>query len=323
MSRLRKLNVFWVKKYRPETGVPRKPFPSPPLWVWLVVLAVLVGLYVAALPALHTFQSVPQEDFVRVNSQRIRHFSQTREPGMLSTYRVIALGNSLLYRATFLDSRMETLAEERGLSCLRFLRVTRAVGRLSHFEPLRDEIMDARPDLLVIQTDLLLTEHSLARVYPQFLRFWIGRQMDSLKGPRRPYPNANLQPDEETPRQWRQDRAAFGQFARFFKRQRRKGWIDPDRLAAWIDKALREGVTVLLLETPRSVPVHTLIEQSAVKRVQEPLPKQWETIVLSYPVPLPLTYFTDFTHLNARGRDIYSDWLLDALKSFHHEAGAS
>jgi hypothetical protein len=291
--------------------------------VWSLVLAVLVGLYFASLPAFHAYQSLPQEDFIRVNSQRIRQFSQTSEPGMGSTFRVIALGNSFLYRATFLDSRMERLAEERELPGLRFLRVTRAGGRLPHFEPLRYEIMDARPDLLVIQTGLLLKEPLLARVYPQFLRFWIGRQIDSFKGRRRPNPNVNLQPDDETPRQWRQDRAAFGQFARFFKEQYKKGWSDPDRVAPWIDEALRKGVPILLLEMPRSIPVHTMTEQGSFRTFHEALPKQWNGVVLSYPVPLAIKHFTDFTHLNAHGRDLYSDWLLGALKTFYHKAGAS
>ncbi len=323
MSRLVRPNVLWVKSYRSERGRPGHTSSTPPLSVWWVVAAVLAGLFAASLPAFHTYQSRPQEDFVQFNGRRIRQFAGTSAPHGDSLFRVVALGNSLLYRATFLDNRIDRLAEERGLTGFRFLRLARARGRLSHFERLRGEIMDARPDLLLLQTGLLEPAHSRSQVYAEFLRFWIGRQIDSFKGQHRSYPNANLLQDEETPRQWRQDDAAFGQFARFFRRQRKKGWIDPHRLASWIDEANRRGVSVLLVETPSSVPVQNLIVRNSFDAVHERLPETWDGVVLSYPVPLPLTHFTDFTHLNAQGRDTYSKWLLDTLRAFHYSTGSS
>ena len=77
---------------------------------------------------------------------------------------MVALGDSRLKYATLNERRLAGLAESFGVPDLRFLRIVKNAATYADFEGLAEPILASRPDLLLIQLDLVLRERALLKL---------------------------------------------------------------------------------------------------------------------------------------------------------------
>jgi len=130
---------------------------APPLLAWLWAAA-FAALAVAAFFHLAGKLAMPQSQaFLTFNQERVEAFASAQAPDAL---RIALLGNSRLKYGTLGEAELAALAADLGHRPMRFLRLVNNWAVFEDFAALESAILAARPDVVVLQMDLLAQERA-------------------------------------------------------------------------------------------------------------------------------------------------------------------
>lgn len=289
---------------------------SPPLWVWAATASVCLVIGVLFFLAFRNFLSEEKKDFASSGLERIGAFSQSGG----GAQRVIALGTSLMYFDTFFDGKMDAFARSQGHGRLRFLRIARARGSFEYFTPMLDGILAARPDVIIIEHDLLFYQWDEAG---QDLPGFIKEKIKALLGVSfKPNP-LNFLEDKLEPDITAQDPAGFADPEKFIA-MRPLAAVWNGEVEDFLKRAGDRGIIVVLLKMPRTPTTESIMAPEADKGVIEARMKRYRGLgigELIFPEALDTSHYLDYSHLNEKGRERFSRWLVIRLEELGREAG--
>jgi len=288
---------------------------SPPLVVWAVVALISAAFFLLSLPAFDRYRTADRV-FHEASAMRLESF-KARSGGAKKTLRVIAIGSSLMGKAVFIDSEMESLAKSRGLDGLEFMRLTRPAGNITGFMPLSAAIYEATPDIILVESysalyDRNAVKNAFSRKYVAFLKAML---MESLKAGRPLLPRAEEAHAEED-----FERPLLGNLAlsidSLISHWNERSLIDTDVSGPFFSGAAERGIRVVLVDIPRDPeferraggPGHE--EATLRKRLEE----EYGAMSLRFPRAIGEKSYSDHVHLNGEGRLEFSLWLIEELK---------
>jgi hypothetical protein len=281
--------------------------------MWAGLFAVLAMQ--AFLVASSRFDPPVSEPFYRFNSARVERFAAPEAGSSDEAFRVVLLGSSLTKFGTLGQSEMADLAAAAGLGPSRFLRLIRYGVVFSDLAGLAEEILRARPDVIIMQLDLLLHEHGepmrqqLFRKYLKWLLAGPG-PWDADRLDQHELQFNNVCPWEQSEEMWRY----------LVRDQETLLSYDPAGKSArmardFVLKAAAAGTHVVLLAYPRTPRMeafkplmHPLLIDVVRSLIRSDRISYWR-----YPGRLPDDAFCDFAHLNRKGQEGFSRWLIDEL----------
>ncbi len=278
----------------------------PPLWTWAAA-TVLAGAVVAGLVAAHDALQ-PQVMAYQLNLAR---FDQPAGP---ARRRIVVLGTSKSQCAIEFDDAMEVRLRRLGVDA-DFVRVTYTQARYEDLRYAFDRMEKDPPALVLVGADLLLLQ---PRAYstPEDLREpWTSRlrgDLASIAG-----------------RRARQDDAAGGAvscdvlaagfpprklavYARLIGRARASTPQERVLYTDRLDRLRAHGTITGLLTLPQTPAAQAAFRPALLADMaaaRDDLIQRHGLIELTPPFPPPASAFIDQGHLNAMGRELYSDWL--------------
>jgi hypothetical protein len=322
---------------------PQATHPSaPPLWVWIAAIAVALILVLISIPPFLSYSANHRDPFYPACLRRIENLNVPANTPHDRMLRTVAVGSSLLRCAAFDNTQMEEFAQDKGFGALRFVRLTRNSGEIRHFQPLLDDIIAAKPDILLIHADMLLYRRQgkgldFVLEYNEYIKHLLLRGLSKLTG--RPVglgrennphglldtepppagtemPGANSGAENHRP-QGAGSRRELLAYLNTFARRKSLGSMDPaDPVVAALRRAHEQGIRIVLLVIPRTWEVEQSIP-FAQRRHAQVLLHQAETLfgarVLTFGRRLGNDFYGDFAHLNEKGRLEFSNWLLPRL----------
>lgn len=270
---------------------------APPLATWLWVVAFLCLFAGAAL----AFVPGPNAHVLAAYASRIDDFVEEHRGS--PDPRVVLLGTSLAYRA------LPTGPEAEQRLGVAFLKLARPGIRFHFYEPLIDRIFAARPDLILLQTELFREAGAYrVRELREALRLALRGQWGG-RGRGIDPPDfgdcAGRQAPALLPQAVANVRAEFPGFDGLPRSARR-----------FLDRAAEEGVPVVLLDLPRT-PTLEAATGGRARRWRDEV----EATLAPWPTLRSLRYdgaagdgdFCDFAHLHPAGRDRFLAWLRPRL----------
>lgn len=151
-------------KAGPSTPVPSETArPKRRRRLGLILLGVIPALFLAGTAgAFWTGYSLYDQPFVWYNTNRIAATADRAGHGMGAPI-VVALGGPTLRHATLDEDGMGKSAARAGIERLQFLRIVHEHAQFADFEPMLGAILKIKPDLVLLDLDLLFAErHTLA-----------------------------------------------------------------------------------------------------------------------------------------------------------------
>jgi hypothetical protein len=301
--------VSFGRGWLPEAaGSAPLPGDAPPLRIWIVS-----ALVVAAFLATSVVSFVRYEDpFVPYNAARVAAFA-TGKPG---TYTVVALGDSRLKYATLNQPEIAALAAAFGVPDLRFLRLVNNAATYDDFEGLQEAVLASRPDLLLIQLDLVLRKRALLRRYEEYKRYLERWLRHLLRDASLDHDPQHLQVATSCPKDAARER--LWPSVRTFERLLH---VDPSsrnfRAALkFAGRAVQAGSDVVLLEIRTSPELRAfyrgtgLDDRAALKRLQ----RASDLPLWRFPAELVSSqHFCDYIHLDEEARARFSEWLVGRI----------
>lgn len=285
--------------------------------VWLIT-----GLYslvfVGSFDLLAKQVRLPEmQAFESHNRQRIERFAEIAS-ARPNAKRIVMLGNSMTKYATNIDEGTMSFESTDEFSVL---RIVNNWANFSDFAPLSEAILELKPDLIVIQADLLGRRRVLQRMTKEAkLQSYLGWKIAG---------QGDWNPEQVDQHELQIDQVDFNDQsdARFARREKSvTEWqtieVDgPDAGLAieFIESASRCSRVVLLV-TPVTTRAQGLQNQSMAKL--EPVIREAQNrgaIILEHPEGwLEDDRFSDFVHMNAKGRAEYMPFLIKQLRAFSH-----
>ena len=282
-----------------------------PLRLWAGVaflcLVLIVALYIIA-------EWLKAREPKHYNLQRLEQFS-----GKTS---IIALGNSLTFRAMFYDSIMQTKIRPVSED-LSFVRITEPGAFLKEFEPILSHIASSKPDYVIVQLEMLIHQFNTnngsgilqIRQNLRNVKHWILSNFLTEVHSRF---QANF--GTEPVCRYIPDNNRHQMLKSHSERYNRLTVRGPELTPEWkrfIETVHANGGKIIFLEIGRSETAsHQLSEtfkleyESVLKQLEESYPVQlWR-----YPGPFPSENYCDLAHLNNKGRDAFMEWFLPELR---------
>jgi hypothetical protein len=283
--------------------------PELSLWrrsaiVFLAAVTALFGLGLVCEPP-------PSQAFRDFNLQRVRAFRAEHEPRHPRTLRVVLLGSSRLKNATLAPDAFDEVGETAEFERIEAFRLVANWAVFATFEPLLDDVRALRPDVYVIQMDLLGDEMARplkVQISFNYLRWlvsgsgswsWYDAEREQL---------ARVCTDEQTPDQ-RLDRAEANLVIDVESKSAR-------RARDFIRTAIADGARVVLVSVPKTQAFERTLPSiredmlASARNLAAELP---QVTVVPYAGVLSDEHFCDVTHLNDRGAAVYSRWLIDQI----------
>ena len=301
--------------------------PAPPLRVWLATAVIAILAAALSIPPFLRIRAERELSFIRPCSEQIAAFTARGKNRQKVCPKIVVLGTSRICSGLFFDEQMEEFARQQAFGEIRFLRLARVKGTIDHFLPLFDQIIDAKPDILFIEADSLFFSwekggiSEIVKEHSIYCRNCIKRGLRWVAGN-----HEKNKTTEELVGLWennliipqKQDVEQFQFYSELLKkRQCRRGFDPEEPVAAMLRRAYEKGVRIVILDLPRSELMNTQIPASH-KRLTKELSNQLGTLCAArfivYPGQLGLGCFADFTHLNDKGRELFSRWLLSQIK---------
>jgi hypothetical protein len=283
----------------------------PDLSLWRRAAAILSLLLLAVTGVVLAVGAPPSQAFYAFNMQRLREFRATHDPRAAHTLRVVMLGNSRLKNGTIDVAQIEQRASQYGYTRIEYFRLVANWAVFRDFAPLLDQVRVLRPDVYVVQMDLLVED--MAPAYEAQLAFNYLRWLTAGQGPWSWYEPQGEQlglvcTNEGEP----EARAA---------RAAQKLTSDPDsespRMArAFIQEVASDGTEVLLVTVPKSAAFERVSPSvndqmlTAAREIAAELPS---VTVAPFADSLPDDHFCDVTHLNRQGAAAFSRWLVGQI----------
>lgn len=288
---------------------------SAPIYVWGITFTILC---IASAVTLYLYEDT--KPFTEFNIERLNTFKDFKGK------KIIGLGSSLLHNATFFDQFMSDFGEKKGYDSIRFLRIIKYGSTIEDFVPLLNSLLDASPEIVVIEANMLLLlgggrrEPGFWSDTKQFLKFLVqhpGRINDFQRGGR-----GNLELNMKLPGQnTRQDSMTL---AKRVKRMttyyvRNSGF--PTEVDEFFIKSKKRKIKVVIVDVPAYSKVEEMIEEWPFNKQKmadllTDMHQKYGVEYLKFPDQLGLGYYADFAHFNQAGRERYSLWLLSCLSKY-------
>jgi hypothetical protein len=283
---------------------------APPLRIWMVSVLVLAAFVATSLVSFARHE----DPFVPYNAARIAAFAAGK-PGA-GTYKVAALGDSRLKYGTLNQPELASLAAAFGVRDLRFLRIVDNAATYDDFEGLEEAILASRPDLLLIQLDLVLRERALLRRYEEYklyLERWLRHLLRDASLDEDPQ---RLQVATGCP-----EDAARERFWPRVMTLERWSHVDPSsrnfRAALrFAGRAVQAGSDVVLLEILSSPEVRAFYRGTGLddRAALERLRRESDLPLWRFPAELAGSqHFCDYVHLDDAARARFSRWLVGRI----------
>lgn len=127
-------------------------------WLRTAVLCAIPALFLAGTAgAFWTGYRLYDQPFVWYNLNRVAATAD-RAARQTDAVAVVALGDAGLRHATLDEEGMAKLAEKHGVKGMQFLRIVHDNAQFADFEPMLDAILKLKPDVVLLDLDLLFTE---------------------------------------------------------------------------------------------------------------------------------------------------------------------
>lgn len=285
---------------------------SPPLYIWLCS-ATLAAAVVGAFAAMHWSSTHTPDNAVALHAKQFLDAKAQQAP-----MRVLGLGSSLLWAATppGWQPKMQDIA---------WMRMTKPGPGLGYLQPALEMAEHNRPDVLVIEQNLLLPEveeSEMDKIRKEFLvitRNWANRLAGSAWiTPAQAYLPLADQREQlvcpEIPHPIRQQ---------YILRKARelRPLFDSEKvdlvLSGKLQRLSERGVHIVLLEIRRSALAEQTIEQQKRRwqeRLRQALPPGPHVSYLTAPDFARQDLFCDGSHLNQTGAVLFADWWRSELQ---------
>jgi len=302
----RKNSILYAKRQR----------DVPPLYIWASATA-LSGIFI--------FFSILYYEQYNVNAwnlKRLAVFSQKSSPK--KSLRIAVLGTSLTQRAFFFDDEMETFAKKKGTLPIHFIRFTLKNGDLEDYFLLFPHLLQAKLDMVFIESNVLFLERyrkfnlwirhikkplrKQRRFIFQKVKYWLGLKK------RMPKPNT-LEMDRLVMRKSRKTQQTPHLFARYTKRVKhwklRKDEV-PRPLDTFLRTALKHNLRIGILNLSRSKKAQAVFSLKFDQQIRY-YQKKYNVNSLHFPSQVRLEYYSDYAHMNSKGRHKFCHWFLQEL----------
>ena len=258
-----------------------------------------------------------RKSFIQKNMERLHAFSSVNEK------RIVAVGTSLLGHATFFDQFMSEFGKEKNFDEFKYLQITKGGGFQEDFIPLMRAITEANPNIVIIESNLVLLDldkserlklairHHKKRLRHSgslFLRAIFGTKQEKTELRR-----------EAAIQQTKQDSVHLALRKEFSKSHFEvRDTILPKEIEVFLLRAKELKIRTIIVDIPRFRKLEEVITQLPLYKpnvyslIQE-LQTKYGVTYLKFPEELGLEYYEDFSHLNQKGRERYSYWLLSCL----------
>lgn len=319
-----------------------------PLGIWFAAIFGLILILILASLLLNQEKKRERVDNERSRSQfsfEVERLQKIGDSGLA------VVGTSLTKCAFPFDAELNTLAGEKGVS-IKFVRFSRN-GLLGKDFPIRQNYRTVMPELLrshprwvFLQAETFFlglvakTEESRKRfsipkwneILHTHLHFLFRKAIDRL------YANfsesGNLKSDVSSRPRAKETQSDGDMFSDAVGRERHmiqdSSWdiiihppVFPDYMEDFINEAKEAGIEVVLLEMNRSKAGNDYYGESFRAQLTNTL----QEVSSKYRIPywqfkgdLSLDYFTDWAHLNQRGRAVFTEWFLEKfVQEYGHE----
>lgn len=292
---------------------------APPLGVWIAA----GGIFFTVITIFITMEDPAERCFIDLNTDRLLH-----QASQESDFKVVVLGTSRTRNGIWFDDSLEhraLLANHFELRDIEFLRIVRPAGRLEHFLPLFAPILDAQPNLVLIESSLLLIQaqdRNIEKGKSVLARFILQRDRAHLESIRR---SNSLEGEMRfLAKKWPvdHDSAALQEF----KQLRAKTPlcpVEPDsEVSDFLEAARKKGIWIALVEVPRTKRAEALLptaDRGAVEKRLRVLEDKYSVRHLDCTLDLTIDDYRDFAHFNEVGREKFGTWFLSVLASIKSE----
>ena len=285
----------------------------PPLSIWLFA-SLFAIVFINGFDLASNEIDIPaSQAFLTHNRTRLNRFAELSRKSP-ERVRIVMLGNSTLKYGTNIDEESFSFV---GDEKFRVIRIINNWARFSDFAPLVEQIFDAQPDLIVMQADLLgrvrLIDHFTKPAQLQRYLKWKAIGQDD-------WDLFNLDQEELQIDQVDYEDKSDARFER--RRLSVTEWQgidlesqDAKQAKHFLETANAKGISIVLLYSPvtnRAETLEKVIKAELAEEVSRHLESARVTL-LEYPHQLEDSHYSDFVHLNASGREIYSKWLVEEL----------
>ncbi len=276
-----------------------------PLYLWPII----GGLFFAIIAL---FPSKYLE--YQLDKKRLETFAQEKSPNCLQ---IIALGSSRTQCGVFFDQKMESLYASLYPSQIHFLRFTKSGAIFSAFESIFAEILAVRPDLILLEPEMLFYKKKDSHF----------SLLNYLNTKQRAFylitSSGKKKYQEEQEKELNKGFLGVRQTKEVLEHvQFLKSFLLSESIAPSVDqflkKAKEQGVRLILLDFPRSKIIEDELEE---KRRLEKLAiahcqNTYGMEVWTFNLPESNdSWYLDFGHFNERGQEQFSAWLIEAIAS--------
>ncbi|MBL7961593.1 hypothetical protein JNL27_15270 [bacterium] len=284
---------------------------SPPMYVWGMTLVFVCLTFIVSFKLYSDSKT-----FVDYNVERLDTFRTVKGK------KVIGIGSSLLHNATFFDQFMSDFGEDIGYDSIRFLRIVRYGSAIEDFIPLMTPMLDASPDMIIIESNILfllggeVRRPKIWKDIAKFIRF-------AIKHPTR-IPvferagRGNLELNMELPFHLSQhDTLTRVKRVMKMKAFKVRSSDFPKEVIDFFSGSTERKIKIIIIDVPYVILEEVIQETSLIQQkttyLRSQLQVKYGIEYLVYPDSLGLEYYVDFSHLNQKGRERYSYWLLSCL----------
>lgn len=269
--------------------------PRLPLVTWLYAVLFAVG-FLFFVPH-HVIP--PSQAFYLHNAARLEALKEQAEP---NSFRIVLLGDSRLRFAIHDDDAFAMAIEERLGRSVKSVRLVNNGAAFEDFAPLTADILDAGPDLVVIQEEQLARRRPF-RTAPLRIREYVRWRLVG-DGPWNPgdLDQAAMQNDNTCDPEPDSVHEHLRLVEASIARDRSGGAAR--QVASFVNAARASGVDVVFL----AVPITTIGQQVLPDHTIET-----DYLTLAIGEDISDSFFCDAVHMHEGGRAIYSAWLADAL----------
>ncbi|MCI0413043.1 hypothetical protein L0222_09610 [bacterium] len=291
-----------------------------PLRVWKVVFAVASVFVILLL-----FLDPGVFDARRRAKLRVRKLQQLELKN--DEFSILVTGNSMLMAALPKSEKhtAELLTLQYAGNGKRPVRVIYAwvlSGRVESLAILHDEIIRLRPDMVVIQFEMLI-KRKIPRSHIRRLQIWseLIHQIlsDSIHSELRIRRSSNSQIQNKFPLDVKRNQRA-GRGARGVKNPALEEILltDSDLMIGrrFIESALSAGIHVVAVDAPLNPLRAAATSQDYLKAKDKAVRfvyEQYDPVYFRFREGLPADCFNDYFHVNEKGRTIFSEWFLAAV----------
>jgi hypothetical protein len=279
-------------------------------WLWCAAFA---AVFLASFGLATATVVIPQPvAFYAFNHPRLAAFAHSGDETPRKR-RVIMLGNSQLKYGTELPGDRPPPARPSSWEQMSVLRIASNLAVFQDFRSLLDEVLAARPDVIVLQLQLAEMERQIGhsrllgtRDYLEWRIFGVGPWS----------PDDVMQSEQQYGKPCLGDLSKH-EFDTRLARYRRVARIDaagPSATATrqFIAAATTRGIRVVVIAVPATARMDAAIPMWNPVVVDDLLSRfgsNPQVTLARYPEPLPDDLFCDSLHLGGAGRTKFSEWL--------------